>query len=148
MLSRLITSSVLFLAVAATASSTDDVDQIVRAIGVDSIHSEDEEPRTRKMLAEAFAALNKTRKASPLAAEGPFFEEQLQSAIQSNQALRRSPQVYEAYRETLSRMLTPEELSQAAAFYGSPVGRRAHIAVIEAEKSAGAAMDRLSSGKQ
>ena len=40
-------------------------------------------------------------------------------------------------------MLTPAELDSAATFYASPAGRKAHIAVIEAEKAAGAAMDEV-----
>jgi hypothetical protein len=40
-------------------------------------------------------------------------------------------------------MLTPAELAAAADFYASPVGRKAHIAVVEAEKAAALAMDEV-----
>lgn len=63
--------------------------------------------------------------------------------MEANQRVRRDPAVAQAYRTTLARMLTREEIAAAAVFYGSPAGRRAHIAVIEAEKAAGAAIERL-----
>jgi hypothetical protein len=72
----------------------------------------------------------------------------VKQAVEANQRLRRDPLVTEAYRATLERMLTPQEIDAAAAFYASPAGRKAHIAVAEAEKAAGLAMDKISAGQK
>lgn len=139
---------VLFLWFSTTASAADDIDRIIQAIGVDSIHSENEEPRTREALRTALLELAKSQPNSPFPTEGPGFDDLVKRAMDVNQQLRRNPLVVEAYRTTLSRMLTPEELAIAAAFYSSPTGRKAHIAAIEAEKAAAAAMDKISGDKQ
>ena len=76
--------------------------------------------------------------------EGPEFEALVRQNMEANQRVRRDARVTDAYRSTLARMLTSEELAMAASFYGSPTGRKAHIAVIEAEKAAGAEIERLS----
>jgi len=147
---RLIRTTFLLLSIclSATASRADDIDRIVQAIGVDSIHSENEETRTREALRKALLELAKNQPDSPFPTDGPGFEDLVKRAMEVNQQLRRNPLVFEAYRTTLSQMLTPEELTVAAAFYSSPTGRKAHIATVEAEKAAAAAMDKISAGKE
>ena len=130
------------MAAAAVAIDSDDVDRIVAAVGVDSMHSVDEEPRMRQALAEAFAEMRRTRQTANVPeANTPEFEVLVRQAIEGQQRMRRDPSVFAAYRKTLTEMLNPDELSQAAAFYATPVGRKAHIAVVEAEKAAALAME-------
>lgn len=142
---RLFLSAVIALAAAAAmAVDGDDVDRIVVAIGVDSMHSVDEVPRMRQALADAFADIRaKDPNASVPAPNTPAFEVVVQQAVEGQQRMRRDPLVYAAYRKVLTRMLAPDELRQAAAFYSTPAGRRAHIAVIEAEKAAAVAMEEV-----
>jgi hypothetical protein len=126
-------------ATAAVSGAMDDADRIISAIGVDSIVSEDEEAYTRSMLAKALSETS-----DPAVAEqGPQFDELVRRVMEANQQSRRNPLVAKAYRDTLIRMLTPEELKEAADFYSSPTGRKAHIAAIEAEKAAVAAMEQV-----
>ncbi|MGA0612123.1 DUF2059 domain-containing protein [Caldimonas sp. KR1-144] len=129
---------------AVVPTSTDSVDRIAQAIGVDAMHSEGEEARTRQGVLLAIDELAKSGVSQLPPREGPGFEALVRQNIESNQRIRRDPRVAEAYRSTLVRMLTPAELASAAAFYGSPLGRKAHIAVIEAEKAVAVEIDRLS----
>jgi hypothetical protein len=48
-----------------------NVDRIILAIGVDSIHSENEEARIRPAVAEAIAELKKKQPSLALASDGP-----------------------------------------------------------------------------
>jgi hypothetical protein len=136
--------AVAFTAATALAADGDDIDHIVAAVGVDSMHSVDEEARTRELLAQLIAEVRqKDPNANVPQLDTPEFDALVRETVESNQRMRRHPLVFAAYRTTLSRMLTPAELTQAAQFYGSPVGRKAHIAVIEAEKAAAAAMEEV-----
>lgn len=78
-----------------------------------------------------------------LSSTAPEFDALVRENVENNRRMRRDPLVFAAYRTMLSRMLTPAELAQAAAFYGTPLGRKTHIAVIEAEKAAAAAMEEV-----
>ena len=129
---------------AAVAVDGDDIDRIVAAVGVDSMHSVDEEPRMRRALSEAFAEMKLKRQTVNVPEPNtPEFETVVRQAVDGQQRMRRDPLVFAAYRNTLTAMLSPEELTQAAAFYSTPVGRRAHIAVVEAEKAAALAMEEV-----
>jgi hypothetical protein len=135
---------VVLAATTALAADGDDIDRIVAAVGVDSMHSVDEEPRMREALAEALADV---RRKNPNATfpqpDSAEFDVLVKQAVEGQQRLRRDPLVLVAYRTTLSRMLSPSELAQAAAFYGTPAGRKAHIAIVEAEKAAALAMEEV-----
>jgi hypothetical protein len=140
--------ALVLAAAAVVAADIDDIDRIVAAVGVDSMHSVDEVPRMRETLAQAFAAMNRKNPRATFPKPGsPEFDALVAQAVEGQQRTRRDPLVIAAYRATLAQMLSPTELAEAAAFYGSPVGRRAHIAVIEAEKAAAAAMEEVA-GRQ
>lgn len=134
---------VLLFCGAFSPAADDDIGRIIDAIGVDSVHSENEEANMRQAVLLAIDELAKARVTQLPAREGPEFDALVRQNMEANQRVRRDPAVAQAYRTTLARMLTREEIAAAAAFYGSPAGRRAHIAVIEAEKAAGAAIERL-----
>ena len=128
---------------AALPSSTQNIDRIIQSIGVDAFHSDGEEARTRQGVLMAIDELAKHGASQIPPRAGPQFEAIVRQNMEANQRVRRDSRVTEAYRSTLAKMLTSEELATAAAFYESPAGRKAHIAVIEAEKVAGAAMERI-----
>jgi hypothetical protein len=95
----------------------------------------------------ALAEVAKQRSAPTPRLEGPEFEALVMENMEANQRVRRDPRVWEAYRTTLNRMPTPGEAAAAAAFYSTPAGRNAHIAVIEAEKAAGQVMEEIDTRK-
>jgi hypothetical protein len=133
-----------FTVITAIAADRDDIDRIVAAVGVDSMHSVDEEPRMRRVVAEALTEIRRKDSNANVPQQGtPEFDALVRQAIDDQQRMRRDPLVFAAYRTTLSQMLSPTELAQAAAFYDTPVGRKAHIAVIEAEKAAAVAMEEV-----
>jgi len=112
------------------------------------MHSVDELQRMRQALGDAFAEMRaKDPNAKTPAPYTPEFESVVQQAVDGQQRMRRDPLVFAAYRKVLTQMLTPDELRQAAAFYSTPGGRNAHIAVIEAEKAAAVAMEEVA-GRQ
>lgn len=104
---------VVLAATTALAADGDDIDRIVAAVGVDSMHSVDEEPRMREALAEALADV---RRKNPNATfpqpDSAEFDVLVKQAVEGQQRLRRDPLVLVAYRTTLSRMLSPSELAQ------------------------------------
>ena len=115
----------------------DDVDRIVAAIGVDAMHSVDEEARTRDFAREV---LNSTPALAELRTD-PELERVARHMVLDNRRMRRDPLVLQAYRTTLERALTLSELKAAAEFYSSTDGRKNYIALIEADKAAQAVID-------